>query len=181
VNGGRSGSTEQVPGFDLYAELEVAASASRETIEAAYRSLMKRHHPDNPSHSGSDRAARLNVAHGWLADRHRRAAYDATRGSAGAVSARSAQGVSRGPRDPVSTLSIVAVGGIVLAALALVAPPDILRNIVVLIGVALAAITGVALAVSAIGRARRYDSRRPRRDWARRGRQRASTKVGTRP
>jgi hypothetical protein len=155
VSGRRSGSAEQIPRFDLYAELEVAASASLQTIEAAYRSLMKRHHPDNPSHSGSDRAARLNVAHGWLADPQRRAAYDEARGG---VRPLSVPPGPRGSRDRVSILSIVAVGGIVLATVAMVAPPDILRNIVVLIGAALAAVAGVALAVSAIGRARKPDS-----------------------
>jgi curved DNA-binding protein CbpA len=37
---------EALPEFDLYAELEVSRSASVETIEAAYRALVKRHHPD---------------------------------------------------------------------------------------------------------------------------------------
>ena len=35
-----------IPRFDLYEELEVSRLASVEVIVAAYRSLVKRHHPD---------------------------------------------------------------------------------------------------------------------------------------
>ena len=71
-----------IPDFDLYAELEVSRRASTETIEAAWRSLMKRNHPDSTAVSGTlARAKRLNVAHDWLADPQRRARYDAVRPS----------------------------------------------------------------------------------------------------
>lgn len=74
---------EHIPNFDLYGELEVASTASTETIEAAWRSLVKRHHPDVGSGRGAsasdERIRRLNVAHDWLTDPERRARYDAER------------------------------------------------------------------------------------------------------
>jgi Septum formation/DnaJ domain len=72
---------EPIPDFDLYAELEVNAAASSESIEAVWRSLMKRNHPDTGGASAAVRARRLNVAHDWLADPERRRAYDAFRSS----------------------------------------------------------------------------------------------------
>lgn len=73
-----SGLEPALPSFDLYRELEVDPNASAETIDAAWRSLAKRHHPDaNPS-IGTDRIRRLNIAHDWLADSTLRARYDST-------------------------------------------------------------------------------------------------------
>jgi len=73
------GVDKAIPRQDLYRELEVDPGASTETIEAAYRSLMKRHHPDRAGPSGLARTKRLNLAREWLVDRERRARYDATR------------------------------------------------------------------------------------------------------
>jgi len=70
---------EQIPGIDLYRELEVDPTASLATIDAAYRSLMKRHHPDVAGPGGSRRAQRLNLAHEWLTDPERKRRYDAAR------------------------------------------------------------------------------------------------------
>lgn len=75
---------EPIPGFDLYAELEVAPTATRETIDAAWRSLVKRHHPDadlapEAREAAEARIRRLNVAHDWLTDPVRRARYDLER------------------------------------------------------------------------------------------------------
>src|SRR5688572_19581017 len=72
---------DTVPALDLYRELEVDPAATPETIEAAWRSLVKRHHPD----IAPDRAAaiekikRLNLAHDWLSDRALRSTYDLAR------------------------------------------------------------------------------------------------------
>jgi hypothetical protein len=63
----------------LYDELEVSARASSEVIQGAYRSLVKRYHPDrNPGDaSASERTRRVNEAYAVLIDREKRAAYDA--------------------------------------------------------------------------------------------------------
>jgi hypothetical protein len=71
-----SGVAAEFPNFDLYAELEVSERASVETIQAAYRSLQLRHHPDRVGDAGGDRAVRLNIARDWLTDPDRRARYD---------------------------------------------------------------------------------------------------------
>lgn len=65
-----------LPDFDLYRELEVDSEATTETIDAAWRSLVKRHHPDLHSDAGAERTGRLNIAHEWLTDPVRRAQYD---------------------------------------------------------------------------------------------------------
>jgi curved DNA-binding protein CbpA len=74
---------ESPPRFDLYAELEVSRDASAEVIEAAYRTLAKRHHPDvartqDAARPGdTNRITRLNQAREWLTDPARRKRYDA--------------------------------------------------------------------------------------------------------
>lgn len=90
VDGGRRGTLrvvtrEALPPFDLYAELEVSRFASIDVIDAAYRALVKRHHPDKARASegggavrvgDADRIKRLNLAHDWLTDPARRDRYD---------------------------------------------------------------------------------------------------------
>lgn len=68
-----------VPDFDLYRELEVDRLASTATIDAAWRSLVKRFHPDvQGGNLGADeKTRRLNVAHEWLSDPMLRAQFDA--------------------------------------------------------------------------------------------------------
>ena len=67
----------------LYDVLEVAPLASPETIEAAYRSLIRRYHPDKVASLGTDlqalaaeRAKEINSAYNILRDGGQRAAYD---------------------------------------------------------------------------------------------------------
>jgi DnaJ domain len=67
---------ESLPDFDLYAELEVSRHASVEVIDAAYRVLVKRHHPDVSQPIDGERIKRLNLAHAWLTDPDRRRRYD---------------------------------------------------------------------------------------------------------
>jgi hypothetical protein len=67
------------PDFDLYRELEVDPDASAETIEAAWRSLAKRYHPDANPGLGDARIRRLNDAHDWLIDPALRDRYDSQR------------------------------------------------------------------------------------------------------
>jgi molecular chaperone DnaJ len=90
----------QPPTFDLYAELEVSPSASTPTIEAAYRALMKQHHPDATGGQRSSRAIRLSTAHEWLSDPARLAAAripSATRRPARRAPAQSVRGTTSRP------------------------------------------------------------------------------------
>jgi hypothetical protein len=92
-----------VPTEDLYARLEVAPTASFETIEIAWRTLLKRHHPDIAGAAALDLAKRINVAHDWLSDPTLRERYDRERrGGNGQVrsfsSARWSDGPPPGPR-----------------------------------------------------------------------------------
>jgi hypothetical protein len=70
---------ETLPRFDLYAELEVARDASVDLIEAAYRLLVKQHHPDVAASQDDRRIKRLNTARAWLKDPALRRRYDAAR------------------------------------------------------------------------------------------------------
>ena len=73
-----------VPGRRPLRPLEVAADASSEAIEVAWRALLKQHHPDVAGDGAAalERAKRINVAHDWLSDPALRARYD--RGAPGA-------------------------------------------------------------------------------------------------
>jgi curved DNA-binding protein CbpA len=71
-----------IPTDDLYARLEVAADASPETIEVAWRALLRRHHPDIAGPDGLADAKAINVAHDWLSDPVLRERYDRERGVA---------------------------------------------------------------------------------------------------
>lgn len=64
-----------MPERSLYDVLNVAAAAEPEVIEAAYRSLMKKYHPDRTAGVG-EKASRINAAYNVLRDRRRRADYD---------------------------------------------------------------------------------------------------------
>lgn len=69
-----------IPDDDLYARLELPSDASPEAIELAWRSLLRRHHPDvDQDPAALDRAKRINVAHDWLGDPDLRARYDRER------------------------------------------------------------------------------------------------------
>ena len=65
---------------DYYAILQVHPRADKEIIEAAYRRLAAKHHPDkNPSPDAAERMKQLNVAYDVLSSQAKRAHYDATR------------------------------------------------------------------------------------------------------
>ena len=72
-----------IPRFDLYEELEVSRAASVEVIEAAYKALVKRHHPDVSDSDDDHRIKRLNVAREWLVAPTRRHRYDDANGIIG--------------------------------------------------------------------------------------------------
>ena len=69
-----------IPADDLYARLEIPVNAGPEVIEVAWRSLLRRHHPDVAGDAGLERSKRINVAHDWLSDPDLRARYDHARG-----------------------------------------------------------------------------------------------------
>lgn len=61
-----------------YTVLNVPATASSDEIRAAYRALVKRHHPDAPSGS-ADLFRAIQAAYDVLADAEKRQRYDAVR------------------------------------------------------------------------------------------------------
>ena len=71
---------DSIPRDDLYGELEVSRQASVAAIEAAYRRLVKQHHPDVARSDDVERIKRLNLAREWLTDLDRRRRYDVSRG-----------------------------------------------------------------------------------------------------
>lgn len=64
------------PDFNLYEELEISRRASQEVVEAAYRRLARRYHPDSGEAPDPVRMVRLNQAFGVLGDANERARYD---------------------------------------------------------------------------------------------------------
>ena len=72
---------------DQYEILQVSPTAESEVIDAAYRSLARRYHPDvNSSHNAAEVMRKLNLAYQVLGNRERRTEYDrrrALRASAG--------------------------------------------------------------------------------------------------
>ena len=69
-----------LPNDDLYARLELPSDATPEAIEIAWRTLLRRHHPDVAGPDSLDQAKRINVAHDWLSVPELRARYDHERG-----------------------------------------------------------------------------------------------------
>ncbi|MCA9626057.1 MAG: DnaJ domain-containing protein [Myxococcales bacterium] len=65
---------------DLYEILQVSRSAEPEVIEAAYKRLARKYHPDtSPLADAEERLKRLNLAYQILGNPALRAAYDRTR------------------------------------------------------------------------------------------------------
>ena len=68
---------------DLYAVLQVHDSAEPEVIEAAYKRLVRKYHPDvNGSPDATAIMQRLNAAYAVLSDPRKRSAYDQQRRAA---------------------------------------------------------------------------------------------------
>src|SRR5207237_933210 len=92
------------PPFDHYAVLQVHPGADREVVEAAYRQLMKKYHPDVAGADAQDiaehhrRAKAINQAYAVLRDPAQRRSYDAQRASF--VNAPTTPGWSSRPRQP---------------------------------------------------------------------------------
>ena len=80
---------------DPYKVLQVDPSADDETIEAAYRRLAKRHHPDVAGPEGSAQMVQINLARETLRDPARRSAVDRARLRREATSAQAAAAEGR--------------------------------------------------------------------------------------
>lgn len=78
--------SEPLPPFDPYETLGVDRAASADQIEAAFRAVAKREHPDMASDPvlATTRMQRINVARQWLCDPDRRERYDRARLPTGA-------------------------------------------------------------------------------------------------
>lgn len=76
---------EPFPGPDPYKTLQVDPEADPEVIQAAYRRLARKYHPDTaPGPEAAERMTAINRAWELLGDPARRAAYDASRHRSGA-------------------------------------------------------------------------------------------------
>ena len=65
---------------DYYAILQVHPRAEKEVVEAAYRRLAAKYHPDrNSSPEATQRMSEINAAYEVLSDPQRRRSYDASR------------------------------------------------------------------------------------------------------
>ncbi len=61
---------------DYYEILQVSSSAEPEVIEAAYRKLAQKYHPDlNKSPDAAQKMQRINIAHGILGNYEKRKIY----------------------------------------------------------------------------------------------------------
>ncbi|HEY0011249.1 MAG TPA: J domain-containing protein [Allosphingosinicella sp.] len=67
--------------YSLYDVLNVSPRVSPSALEAAYRSLMKKHHPDRTGAKVCNEAAEINAAFSVLRDPERRADYDRREGA----------------------------------------------------------------------------------------------------
>jgi molecular chaperone DnaJ len=92
----RSAAAMPQPSLDPYQVLGVASSASAAEIKAAYRALVKQHHPD----AGGDAHTILALNAAWevLSDGERRAAHDRQHGSVAAPAAARAGATRRAAR-----------------------------------------------------------------------------------
>ncbi len=110
------------PPIDAYKTLQVDPEAEDEVIQAAYRRLAQKYHPDRqPDDEGVERMVAINAAWELLRDPARRAAYDASRATASRPAAAAPSDPTRvgGPaagRSPInrerrSQASAPSVGG----------------------------------------------------------------------
>jgi curved DNA-binding protein CbpA len=68
------------PSFDPYATLQVVPTAEQEVIQAAFKALALKYHPDHDStRRAAEKMAELNRAYTLLRDARARAAHDRTR------------------------------------------------------------------------------------------------------
>lgn len=113
--------------FDCYRILQVDPAAEPEVIEAAYRRLAHKYHPDVSADPGADERMReINAAYAILSDTGQREEYDARRRRSSVVTATEepqppAQGAAN--RTPWTLLDIVKAIGLVIVGLILTSIP----------------------------------------------------------
>lgn len=108
------------PVKDYYRILQVHPDADPEIIEAAYRRLAQKYHPDrDPSPGATRRMQELNEAYGILADAKRRRVYDLSRTSLPIRAVRVTTG-SQGAADRALGMGAVAIFVCVVSMLALI-------------------------------------------------------------
>ena len=67
--------SEGFPDFDPYEQLEVSPNASSDVIQAAYRRLARKHHPDSSIDPDAARMVKINIAFKTLSSAELRRAY----------------------------------------------------------------------------------------------------------
>ncbi|EXS70843.1 hypothetical protein CA262_19005 [Sphingobium sp. GW456-12-10-14-TSB1] len=106
----------RVPNY--YEILGVDRSAEQEVIDAAYRAMMRRYHPDTFTGlkaEGERRAKQLNEAYATLRDAERRRAYDETLGPAAPKTAPVREALAN-PNPPSARHRGLLIGGLAIAA-----------------------------------------------------------------
>ncbi len=84
--------------IDPYRVLQVDPTADHEVIQAAYRALARRFHPDvAPDLETAQRMAAINAAFDLIRDADRRAAYDREHGHAATPSRPNGEGTAQAP------------------------------------------------------------------------------------
>lgn len=107
--------------FDPYKTLQVDSEAEDEVIQAAYRRLARKYHPDvAPGAEAAARMAAINAAWELLGDPVKRALYDRER----AAAARAAAATPNRPSAPQPTASRTSAPGAGPSAPTEPAPPD---------------------------------------------------------
>jgi len=125
--------------LDYYRILQVHPEAEKEVIDAAYRRLASKYHPDVSKVSdASERMKHINTAYEVLADPIKRAAYDTSRG----VAASPGPQPQASPRSQQSAKAwrnrLIATGGILLFAVVVFRfSPALLRLVVPLVVITL--------------------------------------------
>ncbi len=99
---------------DLYEVLQVHPKATHDVIQAAYRALARRHHPDLASDPSSQRLMSvINAAWEILGDEQRRAEYDRARSGVPQPSASASNGAASPGARPAAAAPRHEPGGIV--------------------------------------------------------------------
>jgi len=123
---------------DYYRVLQVHPGAEREVIDAAYRRLASKYHPDVSHISGTaERMKQINIAYEVLSDPARRAAYDASRGAAPSPDTSPHAAASSQNAIKPWWILLIAMGLILLAVVVVRLGPALLRLVVPLVVISL--------------------------------------------